>query len=392
MIASRNHPVSCGTPTSSFARQHAKRSLANRSFELQATEVRRATGSSSISTVTAAAKVLTRKTSASYVTDFNVSVNRRTDGYFQQVSVSSGNTAVLSELSSGAIATYQSTGECVFRGESQDGEVALARVVSGAGAGVSVDTFQSWVAGSLASHCTSQIASLTATKTGLNVFNSGTFVRNAGCWANGVDLSCASPWNSTGGPQRAGTLVSRRHVLFCKHASFYPTTGASMLFVSPDSTPVYRTLSAILPVPNVDIVVGLLDSEVPESISFARVMPSNYTAYLPGIDGVSSIPVMTLNQSDRASVAALRHLSASFENTYPDSYPSYSGTIVSGDSGNPVFWVVNGSPVLLGVLTIGGYGGGSIVSAYASVVNAAMTTLGGGYTLTSVNLTGFPTY
>lgn len=392
MIASRNHPVSCGTPTSSFARQHAKRSLANRSFEFQTTEVRRATGTDSTSTVTVGAKVFTRKTSASYVTDFNVSVNRRTDGYFQQVSVSSGNTAVLSELSSGSIATYQSTGECVFRGESPDGEVALARVVSSAGAGASVDTFQSWAAGSMASHCMTQIASLTATKTALNVFNSGTFIRNAGCWANGVDLSCASPWNSTGGSQRAGTLVSRRHVLFCKHASFYPAIGASMLFVSPDSTPVYRTLTALSLVPNVDIAVGVLDSDVPESISFARVMPSNYTAYLPGVDAVSSIPVMTLNQSDRASVASMRNLTASFENTYPTSHPSYAGEIVAGDSGNPVFWVINGSPVLIGVVTIGGYGGGSVISAYASAVNAAMATLGGGYSLTTAGLAGFPTY
>jgi hypothetical protein len=326
------------------------------------------------------------------VTDFLVSANRRSAGYFQPVVATSDTPAVLGSPIAGGIAAYQGNGECVFKGESVDGEVSLAKVVSSSASGVTQDTFHSWVAGSLASHCTSQIDGLIATKSALNVFNSGTFIRNAGCWANGVDLSCASPWNSTGGSQRAGTLVSRRHVLFCKHASFYPAINASMLFVSPDSTPVYRTLTAISPIANADIVVGVLDSDVPESISFAKVMPSNYTAYLPGLDGVSSIPVMTLNQSDRASVASLGGLGASFDNIYPAVYPNYAGTIVVGDSGNPTLLIINGSPTLLGVFTWGGYGGGANVAAYATAINSAMSSLGGGYSLTSVNLTGFPTY
>jgi hypothetical protein len=44
------------------------------------------------------------------------------------------------------------------------------------------------------------------------------------------------------------------------------------------------------------------------------------------------------------------------------------------------------------VFTWGGYGGGANVAAYATAINSAMSSLGGGYSLTSVNLTGFPTY
>ena len=237
MIASLNHPVSCGTPTTAFSRQHAKRSLADRSFAIEASEVRRVTSSGGTSLITVGAKVFSRKTTAGYVTDFLVSANRRSAGYFQPVVATSDTPAVLGSPIAGGIAAYQGNGECVFKGESVDGEVSLAKVVSSSASGVTQDTFHSWVAGSLASHCTSQIDGLIATKSALNVFNSGTFIRNAGCWANGVDLSCASPWNSTGGSQRAGTLVSRRHVLFCKHASFYPAINASMIFWASSAGP-----------------------------------------------------------------------------------------------------------------------------------------------------------
>ena len=41
-------------------------------------------------------------------------------------------------------------------------------------------------------------------------------------WANDVDTSCASFWNSQHGQLRAGTLLTKRHVLFANHFLFDP--------------------------------------------------------------------------------------------------------------------------------------------------------------------------
>lgn len=65
---------------------------------------------------------------------------------------------------------------------------------------------------------------------------------------------------------------------------------------------------------------------------------------------------------------------------------SYGGDGVGGDSGNPAFLIIRNKPVLLSVWTSGGAGTGSFVNAWRSDINAAMTTLGGGYQLTSVSL------
>ena len=43
---------------------------------------------------------------------------------------------------------------------------------------------------------------------------SGVFILNTNCWAYGIDLSCASPWNSRWESQQAGTALTKRHLLF----------------------------------------------------------------------------------------------------------------------------------------------------------------------------------
>lgn len=405
LLAARNHPASCGLATTTFTRTFEKRAIANRSFDLTATENRRisvAAGETLVNidkdggTSGTPLKVVLRKADATYVTDYLVVINWLSEGYFQTVSLVSESTGILSNPAANGVATHQTDGECVFRATSTDGESALVKVTAATLAPAIVDAFQYWATGSLARHCADQIDGLIANKTQLNVFTSPysapTFTRNTACWANGVDLSCASPWNSSAGALHAGTLVSPRHVLFCKHASFYPSAGVTMYFVAPNNTVVTRTLSAVELIGNADIVVGVLNADVPAGITFAKVLPTNYATYLPGMNTVSSVPVMSLNQAERASIAGLRTLNIYFDNTYSSNYANYTGTIVAGDSGNPTFLIINGAPVLLGVFTWGGYGGGAHVAAYTTEINGAMTSLGGGYQLTAVNLTGFSTY
>lgn len=411
-LPARNHPANCGLATSSFSRQFEKTPISGRKFDIDATEYMRVTQAATTSIVTSGLTKVTRSTSASRVSDFFVGVAVREPGYFQQVSVTSGATSVLTDPGLNGLAEYRADGECTFTATSADGEVAVKTVKSRSNSSVSHDIFHSWVDNTLAKHCIDQINSLIAGKTELNVFNipglapglawtdyngippggPTSFPRNPNCWANGIDLSCASPWNTDRGSLLAGTLVSPRHVAFCYHSSFYPANGKSITFVSPSSVAYTRTVLNSSRVGDSDIQIVVLDSDVPADITFAKVLPANYESYLAGLNWRSPIPVMCLNQTERASISALHILFPTFGNDYPLSYQSYYGSLVLFDSGNPCFLVINNQPVLVGMFTSGGSGGGDFITRYASQVNATIASLGNnpnGYQLTSVDLSGF---
>lgn len=255
-----------------------------------------------------------------------------------------------------------------------------------------------WRVGSLARHCTDQINGLIAGKTDLNVFDIATwastpasFPRNADCWANGIDLSCASPWNSQSGSIRAGTLVSKRHVVFANHEGFYLNNGATITFVTPDSQAVVREVIASQRVGTTDIHVGLLGEDVPQGIAFAKVLPSNWSAYMSLTGGGFNrlfVPVLWLNQTETAAIRHLPSLGQSASTDAPGGvYANYSQAIATNDSGNPMFLVINGEPVLLACQFTPG--AGPHLAHHATAVNAAMSALGGGYQLTTVDLSAF---
>ena len=39
------------------------------------------------------------------------------------------------------------------------------------------------------------------------------YMRNEDLWCADLDITCVSPWNSSGGHKKAGTLVTPRHVI-----------------------------------------------------------------------------------------------------------------------------------------------------------------------------------
>ena len=65
-----------------------------------------------------------------------------------------------------------------------------------------------------------------------------------------------------------------------------------------------------------------------------------------------------------------------------------SAAVISGDSGNPAFLLIDDEPVLMLTHFFAVYG--PFYTSSFDEVNAAMTALGGGYQLTEINLTGYP--
>ena len=67
----------------------------------------------------------------------------------------------------------------------------------------------------------------------------------------------------------------------------------------------------------------------------------------------------------------------------------YFETKISGDSGNPSFFVIHNQLVLLFTFTTGGAGGGTNLVYYFDDINHLMEQLGGGYRLTEMDLSAY---
>lgn len=203
------------------------------------------------------------------------------------------------------------------------------------------------------------------------------YVRNPDCWAFGIDLTCISPWNSKDGNLRAGTLITPRHILLVAHYNL--KAGDKIRFVDGDDRVVEREIifhknytdwSTNYP----DIALCILDTNVPSSVRPVLFLESGYTAHLSG--GGRGLPALCLDQEEKALVSDILSLdsvdSGISGHLYHLQVPSDSFRLafyeekVMGDSGNPVFLVMDDQLVLIGLLTFGGAGSGSSMAYFAN--------------------------
>ena len=212
------------------------------------------------------------------------------------------------------------------------------------------------------------------------------YERKPRCWAASIDLTGLSPWNQTGGRTRAGTLISPRHIAFAKHFPLSTTPGNNQLvFVTADDVTVTRSVIAVA-YPGGDIGIGLLDQDVPSTISFHKVLPLDWRTYIQQWTG---LPMLHLDQEEKAVVRDLASLNNNCQHrdpTDPLRIP-FSEEIIGGDSGNPAFLLIGGEAIL--ILTHWTALIGPSYSYWTDEINAVMTALGGGYQLTSYDLNAF---
>lgn len=257
--------------------------------------------------------------------------------------------------------------------------------------------FTHFVTGSLAKHISDATDALIVgqTSTHMPIFTSrntstGVYVRNASCWASSLNLTAYCP-------NRNAVAVSPRHVYAVEHAG---VSGATLHFVTADNTTITRTVTGVQNIgPSngsdgyaTDMQVAILDSDLPASITPVKVLPANLAAKIPGVG--YGIPALCTDAERRAHVHDLYSIDGFIWFRVPTNATRMGlyESIIGGDSGSPNFLLINGAPVLICSWTYGGPGSGAAAHLYLTEINAAMTTLGGGYQLTQVDLSGFPSY
>ena len=205
------------------------------------------------------------------------------------------------------------------------------------------------------------------------------FPVNEKFWLKGVDFSCASPWNDSCGSQRAGTLISKRHVIFAKHFPLWK--GVRIVFVDSEGEVCPCHVAATKALEKCDIMIGLLDYEVTPNIHPAKILPEDYAKHIG--DG-KGLPIVTFNQHEQMFLSQMTDINTNFlmnAAATNASWKTLGGKIVSGDSGNPAFLLIGNEPILLYCLLSGGAGYGPSVFHRRKEVQKAMDELCPGYKL-----------
>ena len=215
--------------------------------------------------------------------------------------------------------------------------------------------------------------------------STSTYTRNANCWIT-ADKTAWPVWNSRSATQSTcGSLISPRHIVLANHTGMQ--VGDSLRFLTNADAVITRTISAIQNVAS-DLNVALLNADLPNTISFCKVLPPDFAKF-----NINPTQIIVGNQFSRLLVndwttlssGQVIHIASTASSLVP-----VTGTIISGDSGSPAFILLNGSLVLLG--THFGSSNFPLISNWYTEVNAAMTSLGGGYQLTPVDLSGYASY
>ena len=127
----------------------------------------------------------------------------------------------------------------------------------------------------------------------------------------------------------------------------------AMAAIGTDNNIYTNTIVATSRVDKTDILIGLLQSEMPDAVSPAKLLPAGYEEF---ICNGTRIPVCQFDYEEKGLVYEIERPLASYATTRTPLMPSrigfYENTVV-GDSGNPVYLIINNSLVLLGVLHTG---------------------------------------
>ena len=231
--------------------------------------------------------------------------------------------------------------------------------------------------------------------------NQNVFVANTNCWLYGIDHSCASPWQDGGVRwQWAGTLVSSRHMITAAH--FTNWSGTRYWFRGRSGEIYVRTMVSTKRIGATDICVNLLNEALPDDVVPASVMPVNLGRYLRTGFG---LPMVCFDQEEKALVHEVSSLGVDAESYEIQSSATVRGRmptdaqrltfyepLISGDSGNPRFLLLNDRLVLVNVTHTGGASTGDLVSAHIQEIDDAMNELAGTsdvYHLRQADLSGF---
>lgn len=261
----------------------------------------------------------------------------------------------------------------------------------------------------LSTHIGNQIddrISLSSSSTDLSLFTnrptstSTPWTRNPTVWTNQgtpVNFTGVAGWNTVSGSiayDHGATLISPRHFIAANH--YNVNTGSVVGFIDASGNHIERTVVDNINIAGTDISMGVLDSDVPDSITYYPIISSSTLAsyFQKTQDVFEDMPIVTLDQEAKVLVSNMFNITNN-SSMYHLKYGTlprkeFGEILISGDSGQPAFMVIDNSPILL--FTHYHSTDGPNIGAYIAEINAAMATTPGGYQVTEYTPDCFRAY
>jgi len=253
-----------------------------------------------------------------------------------------------------------------------------------------------------------------------NIFSSintqsNVWIRNPNHFLKNYDLSGVAVYvdlvgqyeNSSVRYKKSGVLISNKHVLFAQHIIGSGASNFDIKFVNNNNQVFTYTVTSVSPIGDTDILIGVLNTTVDNSLCYYKVLPSNFQNFYDTVlDPVGSglqMPVVYSDQDRDLSIgdALLKKYVAGslpwiwvIYSSLNSKKFNYSKGLISNDSGNAIFAVLNNELIILGTWFSGTgtrdasppgklLGASLAVHEYISTINSTMTTLAGSsYSLT----------
>lgn len=380
ILAAKNHPIDCGSPTTDFgSRRFAKAPLGGRSFRIDGNAVARELAGDGAANETYKDKVYGKKTSASYVTDYEIQVSGIEPDYAFSGSVSDeAGCLTVSESDDIYAGVFSAAGTAKIVASDFQGQTAIEYFPVAEVTGGTLYTFLNYAESSLAEETIGLLDRLQSEPV-TQVFSTQdpatqTYIRDSSCWVSDLDFTSKGVWNSSGGFGMGGCLLTERHAVFTAHLGYHPRVGTVIHFVGRDAASGQPEQVAAMTVSHVsdplggDQVLVRLSEAVPSFITPAKILPPDFEVdYLPQADRIGgapfSNPTNITNDGDnctaglwidKANNARLRLLRIGRDSwtqywvTFYQQYHDYAPRAVPGDSGTPVYAVINGTCVYVG--------------------------------------------
>lgn len=223
------------------------------------------------------------------------------------------------------------------------------------------------------------------------------YTRNTNCWAKNIDTSPISIWNNGGGypePEHAGgsggtgLLITRKHIILAHH--FRMKVGSKLIFVDMNNNTYVRTLQNVERIIRranfTDIVIGVLDSDLPSSVSHMKILDPHIANKFAIELRTKRIPVFLMNVERKVFVGELINQSGfqfriSNDPTNPSKrrefYPfnsNFGYAMNFGDSGNTCSIVYNNKLIHVFHFMFPNFG--SEAYPYINEINQAINSLG----------------
>jgi len=448
MLASSHHPIDCGAVTTeAFPLSWEKQEIADRSFDLQAIQQPRILINGTTSQAQVGDTNYSRNIGPVSVTDYSILPVFRDEKTGSIDFISSNNPEIANNSNQkDSLMSHVSVGTAGITVGLSSGEKAGIGIVTSESSGDTVDEFLSFVTGSAIKNADDRITELKlgpgeepehyAAYSTYSI-SSGSFQRNESFWLKDYDVSgvCVA---TAGSNTRMCAAITPWHALAINHFSFHPQVGETVKFCTQFNETVSRTVDSFLRVGSLDCVVIKFSSALPESIKKYKMLPSASGDYLPTNKNIYrsteifrrqrarllpiivcshylSEPSYTLQRNNRFfylhraetivfeendivnlgyqnSPLALNSRFIQHSSFAADSgYSGYGTNIIGGDSGGPIFAMINNDLVLLA---------SNIGTNYAlnlckslDQIQSAINALGpSGQTIQTVDLSGFTNF